>query len=63
LNNLSRLFFLEKKYKESIDLAKESNNYIKTKSLRIRRNNFENIADSYHKLGKDTEAFLQLKKH
>ncbi len=57
LNNFSKVFLEEKAYNKSINLAIKSNKYIEDKSLRIKRNNLENIAKSYYRLGKMKKAY------
>ncbi len=61
LNNLSKLSLEENEYNKSIDQANKSNEYIKGKSLRIKRNNLEYIAESNYKLGNIKVAYAKMK--
>ncbi|PKV50696.1 tetratricopeptide repeat protein [Aquimarina sp. MAR_2010_214] len=60
LSNLSNIYYLQKNYTKAIKTAKESNLFIKDKSLTIKRNNLENIAKNYQKLGDYDKAYNYL---
>ncbi len=61
LNNLSKVFLVEKDYGKSIELAKKSNRYIKNKSLRVKQNNLEYIALSSYNIGQLKEAYIAMR--
>jgi len=60
LSNLSHIYLFKNEPKKAIKYAQESNDFIKNKSLSIRRDNLENIAKSYKQLKDDKKALLYL---
>lgn len=60
LNNLSTIHLLKNKSKKAIEYAKESNDFIKDKSLSIRKDNLEKIAKGYKLLGDNKKALTYL---
>ena len=60
LSNLSTIYYLKKEYKEAIKNAQESNLFLKSRSLSIKRDNLEYIAKSYEKLNDHKSAYRYL---
>jgi len=60
LSNLSHIYLFKNEPNKAIEYAQESNDFIKNKSLSIRRDNLENIAKSYKLLGNNKQALTYL---
>ena len=60
--NKSKILFLKKKYRESIEAAQKSNHFIKDKSLSIKRDNLKMISDNYKFLNNFENGFIYLER-